>query len=322
MKKALIIGIDHYNETINNLHHSVTTAIIIEKLLSRNETTEHPEGTPNFDCKLLISTADKTKLQITRATIKENCKLLFEDEETDIAVLYFSGYRFEDSLGGYLVSQDAERYDEGVSFNDIMIYANNSLIKEISIILDGHYISEQKPNENDHYALLRKGISILSAKTFHNNCSETNLFAELIINTLNGGNADILGKVTLIELYEQTDLILNGLEYEVTLQSNTSRLGVLRETKPKIPYSTLVKIKTFFPESTYYFPLDKEHIPSQKLGKMEKQGDYKQLQKMVKQGLVKPINAIHLYYAALNQKHCALTQYGQQYWELLDKNRI
>jgi hypothetical protein len=322
MKKALIIGIDHYKAEITNLNSCVSSAKSISKLLSRNEGLNATEGDLNFDCKVLTSSEKSDSPQITRVALKENCKALFEDEEADIALFYFSGYGFNDQLGVYLVTEDNEQYDEGVSLSDLMIYANNSSIKEINIILDNHFINEyqDKGVVENQFAFLRKGISILSVKNYKN--KKTNLFAELMETTLKGANADILGHVTFIEIYEQTVDILNGLNYSVTFKSNASRLTVLRKTIPKISYANLSNIRSYFKSPHYRFSLDKEHIPSQKLGKIDKQKDYKNLQQMVKYGLVKPVNADHLYYAAFNEKHCKLTQRGQQYWDLLERKRI
>ncbi|MFT5819254.1 MAG: hypothetical protein ACI8ZM_000477 [Crocinitomix sp.] len=323
MKKALIIGVNHYHETIPNLDYCNSSADNIAELLSKNEVKDNAAGEPNFDCKVLTS-SDNKENRITRSLIKKNCQELFEDEEADIALLYFSGYGFEDGMDSYLVTQDSTVYAEGLSLNDIMIYANNSNIKEINIILDLHYDKQITKTESyqEQFVLLRKGVSVLSAKTFHNNDVTKNLFAELLDLTLKGGNTDLLGNVTLIELYEQTEPFFKQKGYEITFKSSASRLTVLRKTIPKIPYEILRKIVDYFPTPHYYYRLDKEHVPSQKLGKLEKQKDYKNLQKMVKIGLVKPINSTHFYYAAINGKHCGLTKRGQQYWELLKKNRI
>ena len=38
--------------------------------------------------------------------------------------------------------------------------------------------------------------------------------------------------------------------------------------------------------------------------------------------LVKPANADHMYYAAIYSKHCVLTDYGKQYWELINKQLL
>lgn len=46
------------------------------------------------------------------------------------------------------------------------------------------------------------------------------------------------------------------------------------------------------------------------------------LQKYVKLNLVIPVNADHMYYAAINHKSCKLTAQGQHYWNLVHKGNI
>ena len=174
MKKALIIGVDHYNNPENNLSGCINDAKKIKELLSNHYHPLHI-GEPNFNCKLLCS-SEKKKNLITRRILKKEIKGLFEDNEADVALFYFSGHGYENSLGGYLVTQDATQYDEGVSFNDIMIYANNSSIKEIIIILDCCYSGRLGDIivANNHVATIRKGISILTASTAHQEAIEFN----------------------------------------------------------------------------------------------------------------------------------------------------
>ena len=68
-------------------------------------------------------------------------------------------------LGGFLVTQDATRYDEGVAMRDVMALANKSAVWEIVIILDCCHsgsLGKIPGIENDH-AVLREGASVLTA---------------------------------------------------------------------------------------------------------------------------------------------------------------
>ncbi|MGN4668512.1 hypothetical protein ACTFRP_22585 [Bacillus cereus group sp. MYBK234-1] len=46
------------------------------------------------------------------------------------------------------------------------------------------------------------------------------------------------------------------------------------------------------------------------------------LQKMVRVGLVIPVDKEHMYYAAMNSKSCRLTAMGYHYWKLANANKI
>ena len=89
------------------------------------------DGSPNFSIKLVTSPRDSISKPALRRAIVE----LF-DGPCDIALLYFSGHRFIKNTGGYLVTPDHQRYDEGVSMDDILTLANQSRAHDKVIIFD------------------------------------------------------------------------------------------------------------------------------------------------------------------------------------------
>ena len=336
MKKALIIGIDHYNDPIKNLHSGVAGAREIGNILNVHYAKEGKAEVPNFSCKVLTSSpCDYKKTKISRAVLKENLFELFEDDEADSALLFFSGYAFENSLGGYLMTQDASEHEEGVAFDDVMTYANNSSIKDITIILDGYTEEKNQLNEpnlskSNHQkietAALRKGVSILTVETrlgAANFDSGQGRFADLLCHVLeSGGDDDVLGHVTLAEFYAIADRILAPLGHQVVFKSNAARLTVLRHANPQIDYAILQKMKQYFPDKRYKVPLFPECLKSQGSTNEKAIRKYKNLQKMVRCGLVEPINEEHMYYAALHKKHCGRTEKGLQYWYLVESGQI
>ena len=142
MKKALIVGIDHYSSEIPNLDHCINTAESVHGLLATNEPMSNGHPQPNFDCKTLCSNGLNDKKSITLKNFKRHIAALFEDEESDVALLYFSGYAYEDYLGTYLLTEGVTDFEEGLALTEIMVYANKSSIKEINIILDLQFISQ------------------------------------------------------------------------------------------------------------------------------------------------------------------------------------
>lgn len=328
MKKALIVGIDHYNAPIENLIGCNAAANTIGQLLKTNYSKNIEEGTPNFGCRVLTSQPDQLKGRITRAVLKDQIRELFEDENADTALFFFSGYGFENSLGGYLMTQDSEEHEEGVSFNDIMIYANNSSIKEIIIVLDTY--CKDSPQKwaigLPAFAALRRGISILTVETatlVESGRACRLVFPKLFCHVLeSGGDDDVLGEVTLGEVYAYADRVLQPIVHQVTYKTNTARMTVLRKAKPQIEYATLKKMLEYFHKNHYRVPLDPLCLRSQNSTDEVKIARYKDLQKMVRCGLAKPINEEHMYYAALYNQHCGLTEKGKQYWNLLHEKRI
>ena len=128
----------------------------MERLLGRDE-----DGSLNFDTMLLTSDHET----VTRACLRERIKSLFADP-ADVALLYFSGHGTENDLGGYLVTTDADAYDEGVWLTEVLTYANRARhIAEIVIIVDSCHSGwlGAVPAADNTHASLREGLSILTA---------------------------------------------------------------------------------------------------------------------------------------------------------------
>ena len=112
MKRALLVGIDNYPGS--PLSGCVNDAGAMRDSLCRNA-----DGSANFDCHLLTC----PKQTVDRRTLKEAIDELFK-HEADAALLYFSGHGTVNNLGGYLVTVDTQRYDEGIAMNDVLKLAN------------------------------------------------------------------------------------------------------------------------------------------------------------------------------------------------------
>src|SRR5580765_1018445 len=124
MRRALVVGIDEYSQS--PLRGCVNDATEVARLLQT-----HEDGSPNFECQVLTA----PPFQVNRAILKGKIDDLFRDE-ADVALLYFSGHGFASDLGGYLVTQDARKYDEGVSMGDVVSFAINSRAREVVVLLD------------------------------------------------------------------------------------------------------------------------------------------------------------------------------------------
>src|SRR5258705_12468320 len=107
MRRALCIGIDEYLSA--PLQGCVSDAHRVADVLRRNH-----DGSPNFDVRTLTAPVGSGLTVATRSTMRQALDLLFRDR-VDVALLHFSGHGSVNNLGGYLQTQDATRYDEGVA---------------------------------------------------------------------------------------------------------------------------------------------------------------------------------------------------------------
>ncbi|MBU4502332.1 MAG: caspase family protein, partial [Nanoarchaeota archaeon] len=126
-RKALIVGIDYY-EHCELLFGCVNDAHNVKSILER-----HDGGLINFDCELLTGTSSNDG--VNRGNLKDNIKELFKTD-AEIALFYFAGHGHIEATGGYILTTDSKRGDEGVSLSDILTFANASPAANKIIVLD------------------------------------------------------------------------------------------------------------------------------------------------------------------------------------------
>jgi uncharacterized caspase-like protein len=228
MKKALIVGIDNYQSS--PLSGCVNDANAIADTLKTNG-----DESPNFDVKLTTS----PNTDVTRSSLREAIENLFSSEP-NMALLYFSGHGFIKSTGGYLVTTDASRYDEGVSMDEILNIANQSNAKNKVIILDCcHSGALGSPSmTNNNLAQLSEGLSVLTASRDSESAIEVNgsgVFTSLVVDALKGGAADLRGNITPGSLYAYVDEALGAWDQRPIFKTNVSNFASLRNVPPKVP---------------------------------------------------------------------------------------
>ena len=315
MRRALVVGIDGYK--FAPLAGCINDANAMADLLAK-----HYDGSPNFDVKLI--TAPPT--QVTRACLRENIAQLLTGQ-ADVALFYFSGHGTENNLGGYLVTQDANNYDEGVSLTEVLTLANNSSVKEIVILLDCCHSGALGaiPAIDNNKAHIREGISILTASRSSEVAIETGgmgLFTSLLAAALDGGAADVVGRVTVASTYTYIDESLGPWDQRPLFKSHVSTLISLRNTEPAVDLSVLRQLPEWFPKPDFEFALDPSYEPDADPRHTQHEEVFGCLQKCRAAKLVEPVGEVHMYYAAMRSKSCRLTPLGRHYWRLANDGRI
>ena len=325
MRKALVIGVNDYPS-------SPLKACVNDALAMSNVLETHGDGSPNFEIKLMTSAGGP----IRKSNVKAAIESLFSGD-SDIALLYFSGHGFLNSTGGYIVTQDAQQYDEGVSMTEILAYANASQAKDKIIILDCCHSGAigKSPVIGNSVVQLTDGLSILTASLEAESALEIgseSVFTALVVDALQGGAADLRGHVTPGSIYAYVDQALGAWDQRPIFRTNIKRFTSLRDIPPRVAPAILRKLTEYFP-----LPQDEHRLdPSYEFTNTPDRGSefvdpiadplkvavMKDLQKFVSVGLVVPIGEEHMYFAAMNFKSCRLTALGFQYWRLVKKNRL
>jgi hypothetical protein len=139
---------------------------------------------------------------------------------------------------------------------------------------------------------------------------------------LHGGAANILGKITPGSLYSFVDNALGPWEQRPVFKTNVSQFISLREVSPLIPKEILRKLPDWFAEAESVFPLDPSYEPTEMAFIQEHGEIFAQLQKCNRHSLIEPVDAEHMYYAAIHSTGCRLTALGAYYRELALKGHF
>ena len=317
MRKALVIGIDEYPTA--PLRGCVNDANSIASVLEKNG-----DGALNFSVRVLTAPADVLNKAILRDAIEE----LF-DGDSDVCLFYFSGHGVVTSTGGYIVTPDAKQYDEGVAMDEILEIANQSKTKDKVVLLDCcHSGALGSPAiVGGKIAMLGEGVSVLAASRPYESAIEIKgrgVFTSLVVDALVGGAADLRGYVTPASIYTYIDQRLGAWDQRPIFKTNVSHFTSLRSMAPTVPlpFEILRKLPTYFPAPQYEYSLDPSYEFTSEHAKVTNVAIMKDLQKLVSVGLVVPVGAEHMYFAAMNSMSCKLTPLGQQYWKLAKEGMI
>jgi Caspase domain len=315
MRKALVIGINDYPSA--PLRGCVKDANAMAEVLET-----HGDGSPNFHVIQMTSPSDS----ISRSNLRRAIEELFQGQ-CDIALLYFSGHGFIKSTGGYLVTTDHQRYDEGVSMDEILVLANQSKARDKVVIFDCcHSGAAGSPTiTGSNLAQLSEGLSVLTASLDSESALEINgagVFTSLVVDALKGGAADLRGNITPGSIYAYVDEALGAWDQRPIFKTNVTRFTSLRTISPKIPLATLRKITTYFPSPDAQHGLNPTYEFTEPSAILENVEIFKDLQKFTSAGLVTPVDEEHMYFAAMKSKSCRLTAMGYQYWRLANEKKV
>lgn len=326
MRKALIVGIDHYDQ-IGSLSGAVNDAHTVKTVLER-----HADGTLNFaQPKLMTATGPDSA--VTRTQLREAVEELFRDN-AEISLLYFAGHGYIDGAGGFICASDCTVGHDGLSLLDVMTFANNSPAKNKVIILDSCHSGVAGGNPvAAQIAEIKEGVTILTASTAEQYAMEaggSGVFTSLLVDALSGAAANLVGEVTPGSVYAHIDQSLGNWAQRPVFKTNVKKFVSLRETKAPIELAQLQKLTVLFDEPTTQLPLDPGYEPLRSGEEDDsvpppdpaKNADFAVLQALVKVNLVRPVGAPHMWHAAMESKACELTVLGQHYWRLAKQNLI
>lgn len=330
MRKALIVGIDHYAH-INSLSGCVNDALSVKAVLER-----HADRTVNFATPRVITGTGRADI-VEKHFLKDAVRELFNGD-ADIALFYFAGHGYIEDTGGFLCAGDCRTGDDGLALSEVMTLANNSRAKNKVIILDSCHSGIAGDTSNlAGFAEIKEGTTILTASTAEQYAMEapgggSGVFTNLFVDALGGAAANLVGDVTPGSVYAHIDQSLGPWAQRPVFKTNVKTFVSLRKAAPPIDLADLQAIIKHFPSTDYQFPLDPSYEPERS---EEQRNDstipapnpvnnatFSILQQYVKVNLVRSVGAPHMWHAAMQRKACELTVLGKHYWKLVKEGLI
>jgi uncharacterized caspase-like protein len=326
MRKALVVGINEYPK-IGNLYGCANDARAVVEMLER-----HYDGSRNFGVKALI--ADSAATAVSKEQLDNGIDALFKDD-AEVALLYFAGHGHVEKTGGYICTSDCASGKAGVSLNEVMTIANSSSAKNKIIVLDSCFAGAAGDDPlMPNTAELAQGLTILTASTKEQYASEKSgrgVFTNLFVDALAGAAANLVGEVTPGSVYAHIDQSLGEWDQRPVFKTNVKAFISLRKVKPPIEPADLRRIREFFPSAGMEYKLDPSFEPVRQGSAAEKDWPvpikentekFSLLQKYNRVNLVVPVDAPHMWHAAVESKSCRLTALGEHYRRLVEDGRL
>jgi Caspase domain len=315
MKRALLIGIDHYDR-FDSLSGCVNDANALEALLRRND-----DNSPNFDCQKRTSATGG----VTRDVLLGDLDALL-DAAADVALLYFAGHGAGSGTDVALVTQDGTQATPGIAFAEILARVAVSSVREVILIVDSCFsgAAGRIPQLAASASALRDGVSLLAASRSDQVAAETDRgrFSAFLAGALDGGAADVVGRVTIAGVYSYLDESFGAWDQRPAFKANVDRLHELRRCRPAVPLPELRQLSELFPRADHLLPLDPSYEPSSEPRDPEHERVFSTLQKYRAAKLLEPVDAEHMYFAAMESKACRLTPLGRHYRDVAEDGRL
>ncbi|AKX34659.1 peptidase [Spiroplasma litorale] len=319
MRKALIVGINDYKH-VNPLKECINDAKKIAELLKKNF-----DNSRNFDVELITNSNE-----LTVSKLSDKINELFAGD-SDVALFYFSGHGFIDynSDKSYLCTYETDENNHGLEMGVVENIISKSNAKNKIVFLDCCYSGMMGNTRNENgiakSSILYDNTTYLTASKKDETSVETKeggIFTNLLVEALSGSASDILGVITPASIYSYIDKSLGAWDQRPIFKTSSSKFIDIRKVNPQIDIKIIRNLVKYFEKPSSKYSLNPSFEETRQEHKKENVIIFKELQKLVSVGLVKPDDEEYMYYAAINSKSCSLTMLGKNYWKWVNETRI
>ncbi len=327
MKRALLVGIDHY-PTGGSLSGCVADATALADVLRRND-----DGSPNFDVALIVG--EPGPITVSRDALRSALTHLFGNSRGTDLLFFFAGHGGQTLWGADLVTQDATENSLGVSMNDLTTLANDSPAQSVTLILDccfsgdlGNLPGLQSAAIAEPFrlakAVLRENVIVLAASRPTETSAEIGgqgAFTRVLLDGLSGGATDHLGNITALSLYGYVSAAFGGWDQRPVLKAHVDRPPVLRVGPPWLDVALLRQMPDHLPTADARVQMSPAHegegrpLPPGESGTPEQQ-QFDYFSWLRNANLVTTDDRRDHYWVAMESGYVYLTPLGRYFWKL------
>jgi len=246
-RKALLVGISHYAaDDFGDLDCCVDDARAMHARLAEHALPGTDRG--NYSCSRLSSDENTVDLPALEAGIAD---LLQGDENSD-ALFYFSGHGFRIGDEAWLVTCEGSTDQPGYAMSRLLEAANRSRLRSVLIVLDcchSGQIGNFTGSDGAPRVRIGPNVTVLAASDAYEKSTQGldySLFTSLLLDGLDGGAADLRGKVYAGALYAFVEQGLADWEQCPVYKSYSRRLNLVRECAPAISDALLARLPEWF----------------------------------------------------------------------------
>ena len=246
----------------------------------------------------------------------------------DVIFLYFAGHGKTEDGDVVLVTHDGSSESPGIRFSQVLAKIQASQASQIIIILDCCFAGAagKVPALGGGTSTLPPGVVIMTASREDQTSAETSagrgLFSTYLEGALQGGAAEVLGKITIAGIYAYLDELFGAWDQRPMLKANVDRLEVLRTVMPSVEPAKLRELVAMFSDPYAKLDLDPSFEPTEEPRHDINERKFSVLQDCRAAKLVEPIEEQHLYFAAMRKGTCRLTALGRHYWLQVHKGHV
>ncbi len=318
-RRALLVGIDHYDHISPDLTWCVSDALAMRETLSY-----HSNHNVNYVCRVLLGDQPlngKAPERVTFNGLRAALEELFAYD--DEVAFYFSGHGLSTPNGAYLATQDATPALPGLPMNDVLAMANRSPARETLLLIDCCYagaLGESVDSAQVANLYLREGVTLIAASRPQQLAVEQSghgVFTNLLLGALEGGAADVRGMISAAGLYAYVEQALGPWDQRPIYKSNASKLTPIRRCASDIEDDELRRLPAFFPTPTTQFWLAPSYEVTSEMALAEHVAIFNLFKRYQVARLLRPSLDRDLFFAALHSHPVELTPLGRFYRQLV-----